>query len=280
MEENTMSKRKTNLSLVGYAISRLGTGYVYGTYGHVLTESLLTAKLKQYPLKVMPYLSFIRANWLGKPVQDCVGLIKGHYWTNDDGKIIYRLDGLPDVSANGLYNAATEKGPIATLPEIKGIIVSKSGHVGIYIGNGEVIEAHGTKSGVIKTRLTRDVNETGWTRWFKCPFIDYVSEDKSIYVVQRGESLWSIARRLLGDGRRYLELAALNGITAPYTIYAGQVLQIDGVRLYTVKDGDSPWRIAQVLLGDGRRYQEIVEQNGLKEPYIIYTGQILKIPNK
>jgi hypothetical protein len=53
MEENTMSKRKTNLSLVGYAISRLGTGYVYGTYGHVLAESLLSAKLKQYPLKVI-----------------------------------------------------------------------------------------------------------------------------------------------------------------------------------------------------------------------------------
>ena len=84
MEGNIMSKRKTNLSLVGHAIARLGTGYVYGTYGHVLTESLLAGKLKQYPLKVIPYLSFIRANWLGKPVQDCVGLIKGHYWTNDE----------------------------------------------------------------------------------------------------------------------------------------------------------------------------------------------------
>jgi len=44
--------------------------------------------------------------------------------------------------------------------------------------------------------------------------------------------------------------------------------------------GDSPWRIAQELLGDGRRYAEIVQLNGLKEPYTIYTGQILKIPRK
>jgi nucleoid-associated protein YgaU len=190
------------------------------------------------------------------------------------------LDGLPDVSANGLYNTAKEKGAIATLPEIKGLIVWKRGHVGVYIGNGEVIEAHGTKSGVIKTRLIGTVNDTGWTQWFKCPFIDYVTENKSTYVVQRGESLWAIARALLGDGRRYLELAKLNGINAPYTIYAGQVLQIDGIRLYTVKAGDSPWRIAQELLGDGRRYQEIVELNGLKDPYTVYTGQTLKIPNK
>lgn len=279
-----MSKRKTNLSLVGYAISRLGTGYVYGTYGAVLTESLLSAKLKQYPLKILQYLSFIRANWLGKPVQDCVGLIKGHYWTNDDGKIVYKLDGLPDVSANGMYSAATEKGPIATLPEIKGVIVSKNGHVGVYIGNGEVIESHGTKYGVIKTKLTKTANETGWIRWFKCPFIDYVSEPAAkapdTYVVQRGDSLWAIAKKLLGDGKRYLELAELNGITSPYTIHVGQVLSINSDRLYTVESGDSPWRIAQELLGDGRRYVEIVQLNSLKEPYTIYTGQILKIPRK
>ncbi len=52
-----MSKRKTNLSLVGHAIERLGTGYVYGTYGQVLTESLLMAKLKQYPLKITSFSS-------------------------------------------------------------------------------------------------------------------------------------------------------------------------------------------------------------------------------
>ncbi|HAL74561.1 MAG TPA: peptidoglycan-binding protein [Clostridiales bacterium] len=89
-----------------------------------------------------------------------------------------------------------------------------------------------------------------------------------------------MADKLLGDGKRYIELAELNGIAAPYTIHVGQVLSIDGTRLYTVKAGDSPWRIAQELLGDGRRYGEIVQLNGLKEPYTIYTGQILKIPRK
>jgi len=62
-----MAQRKTSLSLDGHAIARLGTGYVYGTYGAVLTESLLAAKLKQYPLKVTPYLSFIRAKCWESP---------------------------------------------------------------------------------------------------------------------------------------------------------------------------------------------------------------------
>ncbi len=279
-----MSKRKTNLSLVRHAMERLGTGYVYGTYGQVLNRPLLTAKLKQYPFRIAPYLAFIRDNWLGKPVQDCVGLIKGHYWTDDAGKIVYKLEGLPDVSANGLYNAAEENGPVSTMPEIKGLIVWKKGHVGVYIGKGEVIEARGTKDGVIRSRLTGTVNETGWTGWCKCPFIDYVEEveskSSSIYMVQKGDSLWSIAKRLLGDGGRYLELARINNIAAPYVIHAGQVLKIEGEKLYTVKAGDSPWRIAKELLGDGRRYVEIVRLNDLKEPYTIHKGQVLKIPGK
>lgn len=226
--------RKTNLSLIDHAISRLGTGYLYGTYGQVVSESLLTAKLEQYPSRVSPYLSYIQTNWLGKPAQDCVGLIKGYYWTNDDGQIVYKLNDLPDVSANGLYDAAIEKGPIATLPEIKGIIVWKSGHVGIYIGNGEVIEAHGTLVGVIKTRLTDSINDTEWTNWFKCPYIDYVVEsmesldsiDSTRYTVKSGDTLWEIAAKLLDEGLLYLDIAELNNISDPDIIFTGQILEI------------------------------------------------------
>lgn len=219
-------------------------------------------------------------NWLNKPVQDCVGLIKGHYWTNDDGKLVYKLDGLPDVSANGMLAAAQEKGAIGSMPEIKGLIVWKKGHVGVYIGSGEVVESHGTKSGVIKTILTKTVNETNWTNWFKCPFIDYVQESIGSYVVKKGDTPWSIAKRFLGDGRRYLDLVKLNNLTEPYTIYTGQILKIDGYNLYTVQLGDSPWKIAATLLGDGKRYVELIELNDLAAPYTLKVGQVLTVPVK
>lgn len=67
-----MSKRKTNLSLVGHAIARLGTGYVYGTYGHVLTESLLAGN---------PYLTYSMLRTRYRPA--CLEAIlhpRGH-WT-------------------------------------------------------------------------------------------------------------------------------------------------------------------------------------------------------
>ena len=54
-----------------------GWGYVWGTYGDVLTESLFAYKLEQYPDSVGSYEDFIRANWLGGRTTDCVGLIKG-----------------------------------------------------------------------------------------------------------------------------------------------------------------------------------------------------------
>lgn len=50
----------------------------------------------------------------------------------------------------------------------------------------------------------------------------------SSYTVKSGDTLSGIAQSQLGDATRYLELATLNGIASPYTIYPGQVLQLPG----------------------------------------------------
>ena len=51
-------------------------------------------------------------------------------------------------------------------------------------------------------------------------------------------------------------------------------------RTYTVKSGDCLWRIAQKLLGSGSRYTEIYNLNRskIKNPNLIYPGQVLTIP--
>jgi uncharacterized protein YycO len=166
---------KNNLDLVTYAINawKCGWGYVWGTYGSVLTESLFEYKLEQYQDGVGSYEDFIRENWLGGRTTDCVGLIKGYGWLDPDTLTIdYGTNGMPDVGADQMYNNATVKGDISTMPDIPGLAVWHKGHIGIYIGNGEVIEAMGTKYGVVKTKLA----DRSFTAWLEVPYISYAAD--------------------------------------------------------------------------------------------------------
>jgi hypothetical protein len=60
---------------------------------------------------------------------------------------------------------------VDNMPDTPGLGVWHDGHVGIYVGNGEVIEAMGTQSGVVKTTLP----SARWTAWFKIPWLDYTA---------------------------------------------------------------------------------------------------------
>ena len=46
------------------------------------------------------------------------------------------------------------------------------------------------------------------------------------YTVRKGDTLWAIAVKTCGYGRRYKDIAQSNNITDPNKIYVGQVLQI------------------------------------------------------
>lgn len=52
-------------------------------------------------------------------------------------------------------------------------------------------------------------------------------------------------------------------------------------KTYTVKSGDSLWKIAQSCLGKGGRYMEIANLNKdkVKNPNLIYPGQVLTLPS-
>ena len=164
---------KNNLDLVQWALEaqKAGWGYVYGTYDNVFDQAMFDFKLEQYPDEVGGHEDFIRQNWLGRRTADCVGLIKGYGWLDPETKEVnYGTNGMPDIGADTMYENATEKGTIDTIPEIPGLAVWHEGHIGIYIGNGKVVQAANTTAGVILTNL----NDTAWTHWLKIPYISYV----------------------------------------------------------------------------------------------------------
>ena len=51
----------------------------------------------------------------------------------------------------------------------------------------------------------------------------------------------------------------------------------DNVVNYTVKKGDTLWAIAKQYLGDGKKYTQIAQENNIKNPNLIYPGQVFKI---
>lgn len=166
---------KTNIGLAEWAYRWLGQAYWYGTCVYSCSKSLLVSKANQYPThytekRTKQYNADIATK---KKCADCVGLIKGYYWTKEDGTMMYGLDGRPDKGANGMFNAAKESGPIASLPEILGLLLHSPGHAGVYVGDGWAIEARGFAYGIVKTR----VSERKWTHWFKCPYITYIDDD-------------------------------------------------------------------------------------------------------
>lgn len=92
------------------------------------------------------------------------------------------------------------------------------------------------------------------------------------YTVRSGDSLRVIAQRF-GAGSE--AIARANGLTPPFTIYAGQRLRIPGGRYHLVRTGQTGIAIARAY---GVQWSRIVDANDLAEPYILRTGQRILIP--
>ena len=165
---------KTATGLVEFAKRYVGNPYWYGTFVLPCTQSLLNAKTAQYPGH---YTSGRMARYRddiakGKTCADCVGLIKGYGWLDPNGNIKYAINGVPDQSANGMYTAAKKKGSISTIPEVPGLAVRFDGHIGVYIGKGDVIEARGFDHGIVITKLAA----RPWTHWLEVPWLNYAAQ--------------------------------------------------------------------------------------------------------
>ena len=158
---------KTGQGLVEYAIAQLGRPYWWGCFGQLADGALYAKKKKQYPAY---YTAADFSSQYGQKVHDCVGLIKGYLWCDSpDGSPKYNA--AQDVAVEGLYRKCNRKGGITTMPDIPGVCVfmANMGHVGVYIGNGEVVEAMGHAYGVVKTKLSG----RGWAYWGKPDWISY-----------------------------------------------------------------------------------------------------------
>lgn len=105
----------------------------------------------------------------------------------------------------------------------------------------------------------------------------------SIYTVKRGDNLWNISRKYEITVQ---EILNVNNILNPNLIFPGQKLRIPlnksnlnaesniNTESYIVKRGDTLWRISQKY---GVTVRYLSNLNGIRNPNLIYPGQIIKI---
>lgn len=181
----------TNLGLIKFIKTKLGTPYVYGMKGTVLTLAKYNSLKAQYGNLVWDS----DRNKIGKVCCDCSGLIS--WYTG-----IIRGSTQYKELAKKVY-------PISTIKDAPiGAAVWKQGHIGVYIGNGEYIAEDGSAYGCRKNKLSN----ASFTHWFKIIDIQYIEEEDD-EVVEKAKikinGKYYTVSRILKDGINYIKIRDL-----------------------------------------------------------------------
>ena len=160
----------TNVGLVAYLKSKLGTPYVYGTDGAILTKNKLDILRKTYPGTYTNDYYNKCAESIGKQTFDCSGSINSYIF--DDGK---NYNAAKDYSSYSIYSQSKKIVPISQVKSMPiGSILWRSGHVGTKIDDKYCIE---TRSAWYPQGLEKRLISAGkWTHVVLHPAITYVDD--------------------------------------------------------------------------------------------------------
>lgn len=162
------------------------TVYVYGAFGAQVTTSLLSQKAKQYPRFYTSSKKAQLAKYADKGYWgfDCVNLIKGILWgwtgdkTKTNGGAKYNSNGVPDTNADGMIKLCSNVTTDFSKIEV-GEAVWRSGHIGVYIGNGLAVECTPAWKNKVQITAVKNIgtksgyNARKWTKHGKLPWINY-----------------------------------------------------------------------------------------------------------
>lgn len=122
------------------------------------------------------------------------------------------------------------------------------------------------------------------------------------YIVQAGDTLWSIAKKTYNNGHLFSRISQDNNLQNANLIQVGQTLNLPVLNgeqkgtitssawsddktvyeSYVIVSGDSLWKIAESELSDPHRWMEIYQINASvigSDPDLIYPTVTLKIPS-
>ena len=158
-------------------------GYIWGTSGQVWTEAKQKAATRETTIQY-------GAKWIGRCVADCSGMFVWAFkqlgasiyhgsntiwnkYCSSKGKLVkgQREDGQPIKPGTAVFLYRAED--------------KNRHHIGLYVGDDTVIEAKGTKWGVVTSRLNH------WDEWGELKDVDYAKADeggKAVILLKQGSS--------------------------------------------------------------------------------------------
>lgn len=149
-------------------------GYIWGEAGDVWTRAAQDAATREATVEY-------GARWIGRRVADCSGLFVWAY--KQHGEKIYH-------GSNTIFNDYTSKtgplyGEVEIMPGTAVFQVSEGRrtHIGLYVGGGKVIEARGTRAGVIESDLS------DWDEWGLLSAVDYSGVTAEVIVLDTVKTL-------------------------------------------------------------------------------------------
>ena len=161
------------ISKFQYALDN-GWGYIYGTAGEVWTQAKQNAATREMTKKY-------GQKWVGHKVADCSGLFHwafaqlGGYMYHGSDTMFKKY-----TTANGTLQSGKRTDGQGLKPGTAVFVYhaeeNNYSHVGLFIGNGYVIEARGTQYGVVKTKIT----DKRWTHWGELKGVNYNGGDQPV----------------------------------------------------------------------------------------------------
>lgn len=212
-------------------------GYIWGAAGQQWTEAKQQATTNEMAKKY-------GSKWIGHTVADCSGLFAwafkklGSYMYHGSNTMWNRFCVSKGELKNGKRTDGEELKP-GTAVFVYHDLDGKRSHVGLYIGDGTVIEAASTRQGVITSKVTNKK----WTEWGELKYVNYgtnepvpakepVLEQRLMRYGCKGDDVKWLQERLNAAGYSCGEVDGIFGrktLTATKNFQGSRGLVADGI---------------------------------------------------
>ena len=218
-------------------------GYIWGQAGTLWTEAQQKAATREQTVKY-------GKKWIGHYVADCSGMFS---WA------FKKLGGYMYHGSNTMWKKyMVNKGALAKGKRIDGqelkpgtAVFKNSGtnyyHVGLYIGNGTVIEAKGTSSGVVTSAVST------WHAWGEMKGVDYgdVTDTVTPEPAEPAEPESPLGTRLLKRTSPYMRGDDVKVLQSMLNVLGFDCGAVDGIFGDKTKAGVKAFQQAKGLVVDG-----------------------------